>query len=150
MNKEKYRKKFIEDWTDKIKRMSGGGYGTIDNAYLGLAVSQLMDAALFNKKKLDMGVDEGYTLNDNDDDVYTPFEAISEIRKRLYRDGTLSHREKSIDYIISNLIKSNKQHKDQLKALHEIRRVLGDFWKPWSKQEIEIDEIALKVIQKYE
>jgi len=57
------RKKFIEDWTSVVFAQCGGNSNDeIARAYTAFTVSQILDAAIYNAKKLDLGFNEGYVL----------------------------------------------------------------------------------------
>ena len=62
-NKAIDRNKFIDDWTDVVMHQSGGNLeDKLAVAYTAFAVSQIMDAAILHRKKLDEKIDEGYRL----------------------------------------------------------------------------------------
>lgn len=63
---EKNRKKFIEDWADIISKQAGVD-DPIIKTYIALAVSQCMDSAILYKDKLDIGYEDGYILNTEED-----------------------------------------------------------------------------------
>lgn len=57
------RKKFIDDWTATVFAQCGGNpEDEIAKAYAAFTVSQILDAAIYNAKKLDLGFNEGYVL----------------------------------------------------------------------------------------
>jgi hypothetical protein len=59
--KDKFRKEFIKMFADVIAG-ERSGVDALQRAYIELAISQCMDAAIFHREKLDLGIDEGFVL----------------------------------------------------------------------------------------
>lgn len=65
MTKDEARQKFIKDWSKTIAAQCGVDIdktNPVAYAYITLAVSQCMDAAIQYASKLDAKVDDGYKL----------------------------------------------------------------------------------------